>query len=462
MQLPGLNIGIIADDLTGACDAALQFFSSKTSPHILLTSEWSEQLAEKLLSAEDSMPGHQVWSINTHSRHLNAEKAVAQIDQAVKTCQNHLGIENFYKKIDSTLRGNIAQECLAVLEAIEGHCAVIAPAYPQEGRRTVGGYQLVRGIPIEKTVVARDPLFPVRQSHIPALLASMVEPKLVGYIPLSLVLHGAGPILLRLKELIQDGKKLVVIDATSTEDLEQIALAIQNIQKSSRILPCGSAGLAKALAAQWQSKPETDQKADIADAVTLPESPILIVSGSNTDTTRQQLTSLVENYTYFGQGSQLRVFDLTAEQLLGLSPVEKIVEQVVEALGRHNTVLLSSAFKEGAYAKTIELAQEHQLSPQEASQKAQTVLANMTVAITQTRPTTKLILTGGETTESVCNALNIQALQVVAEAHKSIPLLSDKTGRCVVSKSGGFGNQVALASVIKFLKQRELSSTHAG
>ena len=32
MQLPGLSVGIIADDLTGACDTALQFFSSHVKP----------------------------------------------------------------------------------------------------------------------------------------------------------------------------------------------------------------------------------------------------------------------------------------------------------------------------------------------------------------------------------------------------------------------------------------------
>jgi D-threonate/D-erythronate kinase len=280
-----------------------------------------------------------------------------------------------------------------------------------------------------------------------------------------LVLHGAGPILLRLKELVHEGKKLVVIDATSNEDLEQIALAIQNIRKSLQVLPCGSAGLAKALASQWQNKPETvtviKQKEETI--VHLPESPILIVSGSNTDTTRRQIMSLTENYDYFGEGSSLSVLDLTTDQILGLSPVDDLVASVVEALGRSNTVVLASALKESAYDRTVSLASEHKLSPQQASQKVQDVLASITVAVARQKPALKLILTGGETTESVCRVLNIKTLQVVAEAHKSIPLLSAQGGECwIVSKSGGFGTPIALASVIKFLKQREFSSAYAG
>jgi uncharacterized protein YgbK (DUF1537 family) len=72
-----------------------------------------------------------------------------------------------------------------MLDELKAQCAVIAPAYPQAGRRTVGGYQLVRGVPVEKTVVARDPLCPVRQSHLPTLLEQSSRPDLVGYIPLS-------------------------------------------------------------------------------------------------------------------------------------------------------------------------------------------------------------------------------------------------------------------------------------
>ncbi len=457
MHIPGLNVGIVADDLTGACDTALQFFSSHAKSHVLMN---VQRLAQ---TPSDSVPTqeNQLWSINTSTRHLEPQEAQTRVRQAVALCRDRFGVENFYKKMDSTLRGNIAHECLGMLDELKAQCAVIAPAYPQAGRRTVGGYQLVRGVPVEKTIVARDPLCPVRQSHVPTLLAQQTtRPELVGYIPLSMVLHGAGPILVKLNELIKEGKKLVVIDATSTEDLEQIALAIEKAQQYAKVLPCGSAGLALALADLWAIESEDGSVLYSKDLPLVPMSPILIVSGSNTDTTRQQVLRLNENYAYYGQGSQLAMFDLPADQVLGLSPVQETISRIIEALGDRNTVVLSTAISEDAYAHTLGLAREHNISEQMASQKAQEVLAAITAEVTKAR-TVKLVLAGGETTCQICETLGISELQLLAEADESIPLMADAQGRWVVTKSGGFGSPMALANVVQFIKQRETTSVHA-
>lgn len=457
MRIPGLNVGIVADDLTGACDTALQFFSERTKTHILLDFQKMAKDAQALTQESDN----QIWSVNTASRHLEPLEAQALVRQAVALCRDRLGVENFYKKIDSTLRGAIAHECLGMLDELGAQCAVIVPAYPQEGRRTVGGYQLVRGIPVEKTLIARDPLFPVRQSHVPTLLEQATKPGLVGYIPLAMVLHGAGPVLVKLKELIQEGKKLVVIDAASNEDLEQIALAIEKAQKYAKVLPCGSAGLASALAKQWTNQPEDDKPpVESRKSLQVATSPILIVSGSTTDTTRQQILRLLENYPYYGQGSSLEIVELTPDQILGLSPVDETRDKLVEALGERNTVVLASALREEAYARTVSLAQEHGLSEAEASQRAQAVLSRLTDEILQRKPA-KLVLAGGETTCEVCQHLQSNRLEILAEADDSIPLSVDNQGRWIITKSGGFGSPLALANVIKFIKQHESSSVHA-
>lgn len=456
MQISGLCVGIIADDLTGACDTALQFFSTHAKTHILLDLRGAVQNAPQQC---DTRTG-QVWSINTSSRHCSPHEAQAHVRQAIALCRDRFGVENFYKKIDSTMRGHIAHECLGMLDELKAQCAVIVPAYPQEGRRTVGGYQLVRGIPVEKTITARDPLFPIRQSHVPTLLEQSTRPEIVGHITLSQVLHGAGPILVRLKELIGEGRKLIVVDATTTEDLEQIALAIEKAQKYARVLPCGSAGLAQALAGLWESEP--DEKTDYPQAKTIsaPASPMLIVSGSNTDTTRQQVLKLIENYTYYGEGSQLTIFDLPPDQILGLSPIDDTLQRIVDALGDRNTVVLSTALKEEGYSRTLAMAREHNIPEHQASESAQTVLATITAQIAKQKAI-KLTLIGGETTCQVCDALGSRELEVIAEVEESIPLTIDNTGRWVVTKSGGFGTPMALANVIKFIKQKESHSIHA-
>jgi uncharacterized protein YgbK (DUF1537 family) len=456
MQIPGLSVGIVADDLTGACDTALQFFSSHSNTHVLL----DLQTALKEGPLQGDTEGNQVWSINTGSRHSNPHEAQAYVRQAIALCRDRFGVENFYKKIDSTLRGHIAHECLGMLDELKAQCAVIVPAYPEESRRTVGGYQLVRGIPVEKTIVARDPLFPVRQSHLPTMLEQSTKPEIVGHIPLSQVLHGAGPILIKLKELIGEGRKLIVIDATSSEDLEQIALAIEKAQKYARVLPCGSAGLAQALANLWMNEPEGDIFPRKAANLSTPASPILIVSGSNTDTTRQQVLKLIENYTYYGQGSQLEIFDLPPDQILGLAPTNDTIQRILTALDGRNTVVLSTALKEEAYSRTLAMARENNITEHQASERAEETLSRITAEIVQQK-TVKLILTGGETTCRVCDAIGSQELRILAETECSIPLTIDNAGRWIVTKSGGFGTPMALANVVKFIKQKETTSVHA-
>lgn len=458
MQVPGLSVGIVADDLTGACDTALQFFSTHAETHVLV--DLARGRVDETMSAQESQGSNVVWSVNTSTRNGTPYEAEARVRQAVALYRDRFGIEHFYKKVDSTLRGHIAHECLGMLEELHAQCAVIVPAYPSEGRRTVGGYQLVRGIPVERTVVARDPLFPVRQSHLPTLLEQATRPEIVGYVPLALVLHGAGPILLKLKELIQEGRKLIVVDATNDEDLTQIALAIEKVRKYAQVVPCGSAGLGRALAALWSGDLDERDDEQKPPPLSVTASPVLMVLGSVTDTTRQQVRKLMEYYNYYGLDSQLEVFEPTPGQLLGIESCDDLIVKMGAALGERNTVVVSSALMEDSYAKTLTMAREHGISDSQASRAVQETLAQITLELSRTK-TFKLVLAGGETTCQVCDALNIRTLRLLAEVEPAVPLSVDSTGRWIVTKSGGFGSPMILANAVRFIKQRETASVHA-
>ena len=135
------SIGIIADDLTGANDTALQFFMKGSNAEIVLD---INSLNENHLNVE-------TWAVCNETRNIAPFDAGKIVYDTTKILKEKFGIEYFYKKIDSTLRGNIAVEILAMLEATEYDAAIVAPAYVQEGRITIGGYQLLKGVPIERT-----------------------------------------------------------------------------------------------------------------------------------------------------------------------------------------------------------------------------------------------------------------------------------------------------------------------
>jgi uncharacterized protein YgbK (DUF1537 family) len=182
-----------------------------------------------------------------------------------------------------------------------------------------------------------------------------------------------------------------------------------------------------------------------------------MVIGTNTDTTRQQVRKLSEHYAYYGQDSRLETFELPPLQALGLESCGDLLTRIDAALGERNTVVLSAAPMGDAYSRTITLAREHGLSEHQASRTVQETLARITADLARNR-FFKLLLAGGETTCQICDALNSRELRVLAEIEASVPLMSDASGRWIVTKSGGFGSPMVLANVVHFIKQRESAS----
>ena len=167
-MISGSNIVcIVADDLTGANDTALQFRLNGADTNILLSENIEKTQGEI----------SQAWAISTESRNVPMDEAYEKVKRTVEFLNNTLCPDYYYKKIDSTLRGNIAVEILAMLEVLGWDCAVIMPAFPQEGRITVGGYHLLNCIPIEMTEMACDPHSPITESHIPTLLKQQLGDK---------------------------------------------------------------------------------------------------------------------------------------------------------------------------------------------------------------------------------------------------------------------------------------------
>lgn len=115
---------LLADDLTGALDAAAPF-AAPGAPVTVLLGQARAGLVRMALSTEtrDGVgPGA-------------AAARVAALMAARRTDRNGL----WFKKIDSMLRGPWAAEVAAAAAGFAQ--VVVAPAFPEMGRRTVGGVQ---------------------------------------------------------------------------------------------------------------------------------------------------------------------------------------------------------------------------------------------------------------------------------------------------------------------------------
>ncbi|MCR5260756.1 MAG: four-carbon acid sugar kinase family protein [Candidatus Gastranaerophilales bacterium] len=427
------GVAIIADDLTGANDTALQFHIKGCTTKVLTNYKSIDSISENT----------QVWAVSTESRNIDSETAKQRAKEATADILQKFNVEYLYKKIDSTIRGNISAEIMGILEASNYEAAIIMPAFPYEGRITVGGYHLLKGQLIERTEIARDPSAPIYESHIPTVLKTGLEPQnkdIVALIELNTVKQGAGPILFKLNELLAAGKKLIVADAASSVDIEQVMLALQKCNK--KILPCGSAGAAQALCEIVFPK-TTYNKAELE----IPKLPKLIVSGSASALAAQQLKRLasdedIEN-TYF--------IEITPEQILNPEN-DDIVERAVNNLNKTNTVVIhTSTLFSDLDAMTVMLF-EKEISRDAFISMICDYLAEITNVILHQKEAI-LVTVGGETTYKCLDTLNINSLKIIDEVVPSIPLCMDSSNRYFVTKAGNLGNSQTLCEVVKYFEK---------
>lgn len=429
------NIGIIADDLTGADDTALQFYLRGANTQILLDGS----------TVPENKKNTQVWAVPTETRNCDAPTAYERVKLAARFLADELGVEYFYKKMDSTIRGNIAVEALAMLEALEWDAAVIIPAFPQEGRTTIGGYHLLKGIPIERTEFARDPRFPIYESHIPTVLRTELhnqQDELVDLIELRTVIKGAGPILKKMNEMIAKGVKLIVVDAMSITDIEQVVLAME--KSSYKILPCGSAGCAQVLGNVWLPEMESHKVEK-----TIPAMPKLLVSGSATKCTSAQIEKLqddddIEN-SYF--------INLKMEDILE-GVTDDIVTRVSENLVKDNVVVVHTSNLTVDSKIISQILFDNELSKQQFISKIGDYLATLTKRVLVNRDAI-LITVGGETSFKCCKAINSNSLQIIDAICPAIPLCLDAKAQWIVTKSGNLGNSNTLIDIIKYFGHHE-------
>lgn len=203
-----LDCLLIADDLTGACDAAVHF-----------AARGRRTIASVGLAGE--IPDAQVVAVSTDSRELPSEQLRLLMAEAARRLPaGRAGL--LFKKIDSTMRGNIGAEIAAAVEAFGCDAAIVTPAFPAMRRVVETGYLMIRGTqtfaPIE---VAR------RLRWQGAEPCPHVQPCAVA-------------------DTIRSGARFVSVDATSNEDLDRIVA--EGMASGRRLLWAGSGGLASALA----------------------------------------------------------------------------------------------------------------------------------------------------------------------------------------------------------------------
>lgn len=395
------SLGIIADDLTGALDTGVQF------------SKWG---LESLVALVDPQPEAPCVVINTNSRALPRDAAAEQVRRAVRLLRGRL----VYKKIDSTLRGNIGSELWAAIEELQIPKAVIAPAFPANGRTTEAGRVFVRGVPLEHTGFARDPRNAISESHVPTLLRSELGEE-VASLGLNVVEQGWHVLH---EAIASSSQRIVVVDAATQEHLTSIGRAV--VQAGGRWLPVGSAGLAEALPPALGLHKSNDRLAHSARA----DGPVLVLAGSRNDVCAAQLREAIAVLDW-------PVIEPETQRLVEAAEREGEIARVAAAAGR----LLSqgrSGIVTTCFAGVIA----------GASESIAEAMGLIALRVAEGHRLGGLFLTGGDIAFQVCRALSAKALHPIDEVVPGLPASELRGGKWdglrIVTKAGGFGERNAI------------------
>jgi uncharacterized protein YgbK (DUF1537 family) len=385
-------IAVIADDLTGAADAGVQLVHAGYRTAVFFREP--EALAD----------GLDAVSFDTDTRTMPAGFAAKRVLDAAHAAREARIV---YKKLDSTLRGNVAAELAAALGGARRERAVVAPAFPAAGRTTVGGIQRLRGVPVAETELANDPHTPVRLSHVPSLLAEAFS---------SVGVLGVGDLAdpEAIRRILKDNE-CVVADAHSDADLEALVRAVP---EPDRVLWAGSAGLALALGRVYPGPWAREAGVQSAGV-----RPVLVVVGSLSGVAREQVRRLVDEH---GE-----------------------VAFPVEAGGLERTV---AAVRDALAGRPCAVVH----SPEERAVSGESVLgslAEVAWVLSEEGFFEGLVLTGGATAVGVARRLGASGIRLEGEVEAGVPrgTLIGPRPYPVVTKAGGFGGPGTLVGAVEAL-----------
>ena len=389
-----LRVAVVADDLTGAADTGVQLVRAGYATAVVFRGE------------EVPASGLDAVSLDTDSRTRPAGFAAKRVVEAAHAVRD---ARIAYKKLDSTLRGNVAAELSAALGATRRARAVVAPAFPAAGRTTRGGMQLVHGVPVHETEMRNDPRTPVRDGHLPTLLAGSFSVATLGVEDLA--------DREKVREVLETSE-CVVADAEHDADLEAIVRAVPD---PSSVLWAGSAGLALALGGVYPGP-----RAGEPPAAPAPARPVLVVIGSLSGVSREQLRRLVEEYG-----------DVA-------TPVHADRRG---AVGR--AAKLAGGVLSGGVCAVVHSPGRRGGGPVIRS------LAEVAARLSERGLFDALVMTGGSTAVAVALGLGASGIRLGGEVEAGVPwgTLIGPRPYGVVTKAGGFGGPDTLVRVVRSLVQ---------
>ena len=443
---------LLADDLAGAHDVSIPFAKRDFAVAVLSN-------PDRL----DRFDSADIVVLDTNTRSCVEAEAIERVGAACKAILARSGTI-IYKKIDSTLRGHVGLELDLVCSMMDFNLAVCAPAFPELGRTTVGGYQLLHGVPVRRADMA-GPDIPPQHAFIPDLLGNASSRETV-HIDLKAVLGGTATIRRAIAGIKADQGTTAVVDMADPRywngvldavlgDCTESTEARSLVTQMGSTLLCGSAGMAGALAerlAETQN-PHTSAShwrpgASVPTRVQK-EGPVLVFACSLHDTTVRQVEEISGR-----KATAICSFDplLIVKNRNSRDEAERVIELAAEALadGR-NAVLTPKRPGHSNHQEWFKLLAEEA----DGRDPASMVIENLGAIARRLFAGVDLgglVLTGGETAGRVFSELDSDGAWILDGIDTGVALSAvtggPYDGMQVVIKPGSYGNESTLVKAM--------------
>ncbi|MDC7955770.1 four-carbon acid sugar kinase family protein [Fusobacterium simiae] len=397
---------IIADDFTGANDTAVQI--KKRGYPVKLIFSSSLKIKEKFVV------------IDTETRTLSAQKAYEYIKNITENLLKKQDFNFIYKKVDSTLRGNIIEEIKAINEIYHPEVIIFAPAFPKLERTTQNGVHKVKGIPILQTEFAKDPINPVQTDNIIEMLKKGFQED-VTYISLKT--------LYSLDNIKYDKGKYYTFDVETIEDIQKIAKL--GLESNRKVLWIGSAGLIEG----------------IFD-ILYPKKPSLGIVGSVSEVSSKQLL--------YAKDRGMNILELDISKILAFPEIEynSSLEKSLSILKQKQNLIITSCLTKESLKKVMLYAEKNHITKEEIAKYIKDIFGKMVKSILKEVEVSGIFLTGGDTAISIIKNLEVEELEILLELSVGTVLLKITEGKYkglpIITKAGSFGDEKILyESMIK-------------
>lgn len=442
-----MELVIIADDLTGSNDSSAQFLRGDRSVCTVLPGVSREDLVAAAQTAD-------LLVFDTESRDLNPAQAgdvIAEtFGKSAALMQNSGDDFILYKKVDSTLRGNVGVELQSLIECYRPDITIFAPAFIEAGRTTLNGKQLLNGVELQNTELAKVPKSAVTTSVIAEILAKNTNLTAIG-LSLTAMTEDAEALAAELLEFKSRGNDVFVCDATSREHLSAVAAAgLELMNRGFKVLFAGSAGLSGAIAAQLPAVTVRSRK-PASCTLAHADGRIVYLSGSISAVTRGQCSELIE---------KCGVATVEIDPWLAVTdPAAAAMQAVSQVNACHGAqaVLVSAALDE----KAVEISKTTALSLGLTFADAGTRMAEVMAQIAKSVAADfdALVMTGGDTAVHACQAIGAQVIEVLGQIQPGVPVCALRSGayqgKKLISKAGAFGSKDAFVQAYEYLNRGE-------